>query len=217
MAKLKRDKGVNTVTVIALLIFAYFIYYAIISRTLSYIMDSALFIALTIFFYCMYKKWNFTLPIYIFVLIPLIAHNAGVLGYYNKSPVPIQWDHITHFLPMFGFSLLFFQNLKEYMNKKFFTSKNFLLFLIVLFGSIGIGSLIENAEFFGYLAFGFGEGGFMFGAGDGLPDVDYKDPKMIEFVGGGWFNTMWDIVFNELGALTGLVVMMVWRFGVGKR
>ena len=160
---LKRNKWINLATAIALLTFAYFIYYAIVSQTLSYIMDSVLFITLTLFFYFMYKKWNFTLPIYIFVLIPLIAHNAGVLGYYNKSPLPIQWDHITHFLPMFGFSLLFFQNINKYMDKRFLTSKNFLLILIALFGSIGIGSLIENAEFFGYLTFGFGPGGFMFG------------------------------------------------------
>ena len=49
----------------------------------------------------------------------------------------------------------------------------------------------------------------MFGEGDGLPDVNYTEPELIDFLGGGWANTMWDIVFNEIGALAGLIVALV--------
>ena len=91
---------------------------------------------------------------------------------------------------------------------------NIFLLFIVLLVSLGIGSLIENLEFGGYLFLGEGEGGLYFGEGDAAPGVD---TDMRNIAGGGWFNAMWDLVFNLLGALAAIIAMLIHRHMILKK
>ncbi len=56
---------------------------------------------------------------------------------------------------------------------------------------------------------GFGEGGFSFGDGDSTgADVGAITQTDIDAFGGGWFNTMYDLMWNMAGAFAGLLLMI---------
>ena len=78
--------------------------------------------------------------------------------------------------------------------------------IIIFLAALGVGSLIEETEFLGFLKFGTGEGLLKFG---GLGDTPLNDEMLrdIDIIGGGWINTMWDLTYNSLGALFGVIFM----------
>jgi len=77
--------------------------------------------------------------------------------------------------------------------------------IIVLLISLGIGSLIELIEFIGYLKLGVGDGLFYYG---GIGDTGVN-LRAMDAVGGGWLNTMWDLVYNLFGSLLGIVLRKI--------
>ena len=80
------------------------------------------------------------------------------------------------------------------------------MLLIILLASIGVGALVEQLEFLGFLKFGFGDGLLRFG---GLGDTPLTEETLrdIDLIGGGWINTMWDLIYNFIGALLGTILM----------
>lgn len=185
------------------LLFLFFIVYAYVVNLRLYIADSLVFIGLIILFYFLYDHLNMTPFSYIVLIISFALHNAGVFGWYYKSPLPyvdilwekhisahpFQWDHITHIVGIFAITLIFFQYLSKFFSKSKINNV-ILIFLIVLSG-MGIGALIEHYEFAGFLFFGEGEGGLAKGTGDFTGNWASSD----------WINAMWDLVYNTLGAL----------------
>jgi len=206
-----RDKLVNFVTIVGILIFITFSAYAYVNNTFSnFIYDTIFFIVLTLFFYFTYDRWKLNLPIYTLLILSLTLHSAGTFGWYFKSPIGIQWDHITHFVPILAFTLLFFQYAVQFMDRKL-TKKTWMVIVIVLMAGLGVGSIIELIEFSGFIVFGFGEGALLWGAGDGIPGQTIEGIPTIEAIeelGGGWFNTMWDLVWNTMGALVAILIMI---------
>ena len=204
MVRGKRDKQVAFIGILILLVLIALAYLVDVT---AFVNDSIIFIILILFFYFTYDRWNLTTPIFAFLILSLIPHNLGIFGYYLNSPIFIQWDHFTHVLPIMAVSMLFFRFLKPYMDDRF-SFKTFLLILVALTAALGAGTFIEKAEFAGFLVNGFGEGGFAFGAGDALPGQVATTVEEIEAFGGGWFNTMWDLIYNFFGALIGIIIMI---------
>lgn len=198
--------GLGVFTFLVMILMSY------IWKNTGFVPDMIAFIILTLFFYFTYDKWNLNLPIFTILILSWFPHALGFMGFYLNTPVALSWDHITHFFPMFGFALLFFNFLHQWMDRKFFTKKTIFLILVVLLAASGVGVVIELIEFSGFLVYGFGEGALAFGAGDAAPGQLVTSVEEIEAYGGGWFNTMYDLIWNSLGALSAVVLMILFHY-----
>lgn len=203
------DKQATAVTVIGLLIFLVMIPIALINGVYGWIPDLIIFMALTLFYYWTYDTFKMNSPILTLLIIGHLLHATGIFGWYNISPVPIQWDHITHFFGALPFALLFFKWMEQWMDVKLFTKRNLLLIAAVFLAATGVGAVVELSEFIGYLSLGFGDGALMFGPGDGVAGLQGTD--LIDAIGGGWINEGWDFVYNTLGIITGILIMLFIR------
>ncbi len=201
------DRYINALTIISILIFILMIPIALLNGVYGFIPDILTFIALTLFYRWTYSTLKMNMPIFTMLIIGHILHACGIFGWYHISPVPVQWDHLTHFFGALPFALLFFNWMEQWMDAKFFTKKNFLLLFAVFLAATGVGAVVELTEFIGYLQYGMGEGAFMFGPGDGI--VGHSGSDLIDVIGGGWINEGWDFVFNTIGILAGIVLMLI--------
>ena len=171
------------------------------------IIFSAIFI---LFLSATYRFWRLTTPIYTLLILAFASHLMGIFGWYNVSPIPLQWDHVTHAFPMFAFTLFFFQFMRPHLGK-FWSSKTWGIFILVFLAGLGVGAVVENIEFAGFMALGFGEGAlFMGGLGDGFPEN--PDPETLKEFGGGYINTELDLIWNAIGALAAMFVMSLIHF-----
>ena len=202
----------NLIAVIGIAAFACIIIEAVIRKVGAWLPESLFFIAFI--FLCLWQ-WNnmkLTHTSFSLLIIALFLHCAGVFGFYSESPLPFAWDHVTHFFGIFAVNIFLFHFFEDRLQKGKTFNNLFVLF-IVLLASLGVGSLIENIEFSGYTFLGEGEGVLYFGVGDGTlsSNMEAIDTDMMNFAGGGWFNAMWDLVFNLLGAITGVIVMLLYK------
>lgn len=206
------------ITIIALLLYSVFFAIAWIDGLAKYYGMDILFFALFILFlHVTFRFWKLTTPIYALVVLSLAAHLMGIFGWYNVSPLPIQWDHITHGLPLFTFTVFLYNFVRPWMDERFWTTKTWSVLLLVLLSGLGIGAIVENVEFAGFLALGYGEGGlFLGGPGDGLPVTSVQADLIQEF-GGGYINTELDLVWNGFGVLAAMILMSILTFGLRKR
>ncbi len=200
------DNYVRLLTVTSFMIFLIMIPIAYLNGVYGWIPDLIFFMILTLVYYWTYDTFRMNMPIYTMLVIGHILHAAGIFGWYNISPVPIQWDHITHFFGALPFALLFFRYVEKKMDKKLFTKHNMITIIGVFLAATGVGAMVEISEFIGYLTLGFGEGAFMFGPGDGVAGLGGTD--LIDAIGGGWINEGWDFIFNTLGIITGMFIMI---------
>ncbi|MBD3259563.1 hypothetical protein GF371_02920 [Candidatus Woesearchaeota archaeon] len=180
----------------------------------AYYYESIAFILLLIGFYSFYEKLRLNTPLFILLIIASGVHSLGVFGWYNVSPIGIPWDYVTHFFPFIIVSIFFFHFLSQYMSEKF-SFKTLILIILVFLATLGVGSVVENVEYVGYLILGPGEGGLKFGTGDvsNVKDVE----RSIEITVGGWYNTMNDLINNLLGAAIGTVLMAVHKYCLPKK
>jgi putative membrane protein len=94
-----------------------------------------------------------------------------------------RYDQLAHFYFYFVISFLIFSILNNYLNKK---TSRFAVSVFVIFIATGIGALNEIIEFIPVL--------------------------VLESTGvGDYFNTLWDIVFNTLGAIVSVVLLNLKR------
>lgn len=205
-----RDNADKAIAGTGIMIFLIFIFLGRMLGVSEFFNDSVVFIMLVIFFYLTYDNWNLTTPLFAFLILSFVPHNMGIFGYYSASPIPLQWDHFTHFLPMMALSMVFFRFFQRYMGDD--RLKTFILVFAALSAALGIGTFIEKAEFIGFLVNGFGEGGFAFGAGDACAGQTATAVEEIDAFGGGWFNTMYDLMWNFYGALSGILLMAARKF-----
>lgn len=220
---LQKNKLLNCVTLLSLLLFAVFIVYDFISDVLRYYWpDTLVFTAIVLFFYFTFDKWNLNVPIFTLIVLGLASHLCGAFGWYANSPLPfIKWDHITHFFGIMPFAMLFFNFFSKWMSKKHKAWSAFLV-VIAFLSAMGIGALIEVAEFVGFLSLGYGEGVFYFGAGDSFSDNNAIDSSehlldKIMLIGGGWFNACWDLICNGIGAIAGILIMIFARIAFPRK
>ena len=191
------DKGPWWVYSISLAVFLGFILIAYMIDVKDYVNDSIFMILVLSFLFWNYKSFKFTPWVFFSIVFAFALHNMGVYGYYNISPVGLQWDHVTHFFGEFAAGVFVYN---FFFAKGFFSKLNgkmerFNVYLFVLLAALGIGVLVEFMEFFGYLVMGDGLGIF----GHGLGDIN------TEFINSEWFNTMFDLVYNFVGALVGVL------------
>jgi uncharacterized membrane protein YjdF len=158
--------------------------------------------------FLLYEKLRMTPFIFSMVCLSLLVHDLGAFGFYADPPLlSIPYDDIVHFLGIFSGTLLTGNLICRMMKKTKtrFSSEHLILLLLIFLSGLGIGILIELLEFFGYMIFGAGEGAFMFGAGDGSALCDME--SITGIIGGGYFDTMEDHIYNTLGALTSTVLI----------
>ena len=193
------------VFILGLIIFILYGIYSYTSDVLDYINDSIILSIILIILFFLRNALKLTPFSFLLIIIASAIHLSGVFGFYNISPLPIQYDHFTHFIGLFAVSILLFNFFKKYFSGS--GLNNFLILIMIILASLGLGSVIEQAEFLGFLKFGTGEGFLKFGGlGDTLTEGQLRD---IDLIGGGWINTMWDLIFNFLGSLFGAIFMYV--------
>ncbi|MBD3361244.1 hypothetical protein GF358_00470 [Candidatus Woesearchaeota archaeon] len=202
-----KDVFVKLTVLLGLALFLLLIIMSFVWQNTNFVPELIIFMVLAVFFYITYDKWNMTLPVYTLLILSFVPHSLGFMGFYLNSPLPIAWDHVTHVLPCFAFAVFFFQYLSQFMPKQLLSVKSIFLILVVILAASGIGVIIELFEFSGFLIYGFGDGALAFGAGDACTGQLVSTFEEIDQYGGGWFNTMYDLIFNSIGVLSGVVLM----------
>jgi hypothetical protein len=144
--------------------------------------------------YIFRKKLRLNSPTYFILALAMTLHNAGTFGYYNISPIFIQYDHITHFFGLFAVTLLFY----NYFSKNIEFGYLEIAIISFLVG-MGIGALIEMWELLAHLT----RNDFFMGL-----TLDKTDQ------GREWINSMIDLVYNSLGCLFVIVVKQLKRIKV---
>lgn len=190
---LKTRKGI-AITLLSMVIFLLFIYYEITQGVKEYIPDTILFMVLLAVACILYTKLNLDTPTYLSIIIALLLHNAGAFGWYNVSPIGLQWDHITHIAAGITFALMFSRVLLPQIHAR----KKALPIILIIFAAMGAGVLIEFYEFSGYYIVGEGMGGLGHGAGDISTELGNSE----------WLNTMLDLIFNLVGILLALITVI---------
>ena len=208
-------KGYITIT--ALLIYIVLFLLAWINSVLIYYAADIFFsIAFTLFLHFAYRFWRLSRPVYALVVLSLTSHLMGIFGWYNTSPIPLSWDHITHGLPMFSFTLLIYGFMHQWMDRKYWKAKTWAIMILVLLSAMGIGAAIENVEFLGFLTVGYGEGALFFG-GAGDVTLPATQAQILKDIGGGYWNTELDLLWNLAGALAGIILMSAVYYGFKKK
>ena len=162
---------------------------------------------LVIVLFLLYKHLKLTPISYSLVCLSLIVHNMGAFNFY--APLfGIPYDNITHVLGIFAATLMIANFFSFGLTKsKKFHSKDFMLFIMIFLAGLGIGAIVETMEYTGYLVWGQGEGFFQFGSGD-YQGVNTTD-KLTQIVGGGYFDTMDDLIHNIMGGVCGVALFGV--------
>ncbi|MEM4239600.1 MAG: hypothetical protein QXM31_00455 [Candidatus Woesearchaeota archaeon] len=208
------------VAVLGILVYAVFLCIGWIEGTFKYYWpDAAFFAAFILFLYFTFRFWRLNVPVYTTLVLALSLHLCGVFGWYSNSPLFIQWDHMTHFFPLFAFTLFLYNFARPWMAGKFWALKTWSVIMFLLLAGFGIGAIIENIEFAGFLALGYGEGGLWFGgAGGGDAEVvtDAQARAIIE-QGGGYLNTELDLAYNAFGTIAGVILMSLSHFWFRKK
>jgi uncharacterized membrane protein YjdF len=183
----------------------------------GWIKDFISIIILIVALYLLYAKLRITPLAFAFICSALIVHSLGAFGFYAKTPIffNIPYDTLTHFLSTFAATILVADFLSFSLTKsKKFKFNDFIVLLLVFLAALGIGALFETMEFTGYLAWGHGQGFFQFGSGD-YGNL-YNADLLTQIVGGGYFDTMKDLMINMVGALVG-VILSWFNFFILKR
>ena len=155
----------------------------------GWVFDQFLGIAIMLVFLKFYRPLKLNFYTYTFLAIALLLHNAGTFGFYDISPIPIQWDHITHSFGLFAFTLVAYNFLRT---KGLNTLELISLTLLV---GLGFGAFIEIYEFLGHLY----RNNLFFKIFSGLI-LDKTDQ------GREYANSMIDLLYNSLGVIIAIIV-----------
>jgi len=180
--------------------------------------DIVFSLILILFLRLTFDFWRLNVPVYTLVILSFASHLMGIFGWYSASPLPLSWDRITHVFPMFAFTVLFYNFARQWMPNRFWKAQTWGVIVLILLAGLGVGAMVENIEFGGFLLLGFGEGAFFLGGpGDGIPhivELDEEQQNALLEAGGGYFNTEFDLVWNALGALAAIVLMSIVHFAM---
>ncbi|MDP3917379.1 MAG: hypothetical protein Q8Q42_03790 [Nanoarchaeota archaeon] len=181
---------------ISFVVFLSFIVLAKFIGVSDYINDSIFMLVLLTILMLMYHSFRLKPWIYLSITFAFILHNMGVFGFYNISPILIQWDHVTHFVGIAVATVIIYNYFEE---SGFLRNKNerFVMLLFIFLAASGVGVLVEFIEFMGYLYYGDGLGVF----GHGVGDIN------TEWIDSEWFNTIFDLFYNSLGSLVAIIFL----------
>ncbi len=183
------------------IIFVLLIFYSNFIRVYYYILDLSISILIISFLFLFYKKFKLDKSIFVLIFIALLLHNFGLFGFYNNSPIYFSYDKLTHFFGGFALNFMFLNYLKAYFNKS--KQDNIILAIFSILITLGVGSIIEIIEYLGYIILGQGEGFFYFG---GTGDLGINQDSFSP-----WINSSFDMIFNLIGSLFGIIVYFIWE------
>ncbi len=172
--KSRDNKIKNLLTIIAGIIFTILAVKYTISMRRDLIFDVLASIIIVGIFYKLYNKLHQDYKSYFTLIFALTLHD---LFFYSTSPFGIRFEFYMHFVGGFTIAIITDRAFREKTSKP----KRFLLLIVF---ALGIGVIGEMIEWAGYKVLGIGEGFFKFGAGDE----------------GGWDNSIFDLIFNSIGA-----------------
>ncbi|MDP1694858.1 MAG: hypothetical protein Q8L34_04940 [Candidatus Woesearchaeota archaeon] len=187
-----RSKIDLIVFIVAIIFFLFVIIYCVQTNFNYYIADSVIFIGLSTILFVFYKQWRLNAFTFFALILGFILHDLGAFRFYASSPVPVEWDVVTHLWGIFAVTL-FIYNIVLDLTKK---SHHVFLFFVVILAGLGFGVLIEFLEFYGFMTTGFGEGFFGRGFGDFDPSIVSSD----------YIDTIQDLFWNFVGATIGFIV-----------
>ena len=101
---------------LSLIVFLSLIIIAFITNVKDYVNDGVILIFLLTLLYLGRSSLKLNVWSYLLIAFGFLLHNFGVFGFYNVSPVFIQWDHVTHFFGELGMGVFVF----NYLNKSNF-------------------------------------------------------------------------------------------------
>lgn len=197
---MKKPLPAKISAVVSIVLFLWLIYYEIVQNVPEYIADSLLFIGMVLTLLFLYNKLDLDLLSFNAFLVSLLLHNAGAFGWYNTSPVGFQWDHITHIMGGFAITLILFRFCRRFCRGEKFAKRY--LMLVIILASLGAGAIIEFYEFAGYFIVGEGAGGLGHGVGDIVTELGNSE----------WFNTMFDMLYNLVGAIIAMIVGVIKKY-----
>lgn len=158
----------------------------------GWLFDQFLGIFIMLTFLIFYRKLKLNFYTYTLLGIALLLHHAGTFGFYNISPLPIQYDHLTHIFGLFAFTLATFNFLRyKDLNKPE-------LILITFLAASGFGAFIEVYEFIGHLF----RNSLFWNLFAGLT-LDKTDQ------GREWANSMIDLLYNSLGVVIAIITINI--------
>jgi hypothetical protein len=209
-----RTRKATIVFIITLILFALTTIFDLYKGIYAYSIDCAIFTVLIILMYRYYNNIRLNLGLFILIAFSFMLHCSGVFGFYNVSPIGIQWDHVTHFVLVMTSAMVAYNFLYQFMSRNRFNFNCVVLVVLTVLAALGVGAVIENVEFLGYNVLGLGPGGLRFGDGDLAGGATQEISDLLDINVGGWFNTMWDLTINFIGALAGTFIMLgstYWR------
>jgi hypothetical protein len=122
-------------------------------------------------------------------LYQIIRYDNYVTTLYGAPQLYYHYDWFVHVFAMICISVAFSAMTYKYFMMGF--RSKMLMFVIVLFFVLGLGSLSEIMEYVGFDSLGYGSGFLEYGEGDSSPTQ------------GPWQNSSMDMVSNLAGALVG--------------
>ena len=143
----------------------------------EYIFDRFFSAGLVLLLFAFYKIMELRFGVTLFAMFVLVLHH---LKFYGMFFFGMPFDKIMHFTAGIALGLIAYDYLHERTNMK-----KIEILIIAVLVAMGVGVIMEIIEFIGYTVFGEGEGLLFFGKGDF----------------GEWFNAIWDIMCNMLGAI----------------
>lgn len=173
------------------------------------------FISLAVLLFLFRTKLKMSGFAFFVLLAGFALHSSHTLGnFYYSSPIPVPWDYVTHSVTFIGVSLLFFNFQKTRINnKKIFCFRNIFLFITLFLAAGGVGVLIELAEYTGYAVLGVEEGALLFGGGDFDKIAVSSDIiTEMEMHGGGWYDSMEDLLINSYTSFLTLLILFIIYF-----
>ena len=184
--------------------------YAFINSSV-WVLDNFLLLILIAIIILLHKKLHIKTYMLVFAYIAIFLHSAGTFGWYSTEPLGLRYDYYTHFIGGFVLALIIYNYLdKCHSNRNYRYMNKITVIFLTIMAVAGLGTLIEITEFAGYKLFGTGEGIFLWGVGDGAEILFGTDiPRE-------WINTMWDLINNLIGAITGVLVIFSARKAILK-
>ncbi len=183
----------NRITIIALIIAFCLLMYNIIDKP-QFIKDSIAIILIIILYYFIEKKHPLDPAIYVIGFVPLFLHLVGVSFGIFRLLFFVGTDKYIHFFSSLSVTIIFFYWLIDDKKKRYF-----MILLVAFLVAQGFGAINEVNEFVGTHYFHVIDEG-MFSQHDNLPKIfsDLQD-----------YDTWWDMIFNLMGSLTGIVIIVV--------
>lgn len=186
MNKKTEGKIIDVLLILSFIIFTALGIIAIITKNAEFIYDRFFSAALVLFGYFIHRRIYLRLYAFLLTMVVVVIHHLKLYGltFYGF----LEFDMIMHFSAGFAIALVLYGYLKYEMD-----GSKFKYGLIAFLCTLGITSLNEIIEYFGYYFLGPGEGLLFYGTGDF----------------GGYADTAWDLVCNTLGAFFAVFLAIV--------